>query len=185
MQFHAMTAGRTVKPEQLSRKVNHNMGADRTDDWAMVHTDPTVSELMRALIEQLAPGDVQYELFEVFGQRDRAFQQKRYWFITTVRLRAINKDKTRPPLAEMGHHGLSTLWEYKQIFLDASITQGRIVFASNEYPGVIFVSDAHAEAVEASGLTRAEVMWKFRCIPRVLTHRVSYPVDSEGSEGAC
>ncbi len=161
MQIHVMTAGRHVKPERLPRKVAHDMSADRIDDLAVVHTELTVSEPLRALIEQFAPGDVQYEPFEVFGERDGEFQQKRYWFIPTVRLHAMDKDKTRPPLADIGYYRLATPWEDKHIVFDASVTEGRAVFASAEYPGVFFVSDALAQAIEASGLTGARFRRKF------------------------
>ena len=46
---------------------DHDMSADRIQDLAMVHTDLTVSEPPKTLIEQFAPGDMQYEPFDVPG----------------------------------------------------------------------------------------------------------------------
>ncbi|AAV97460.1 hypothetical protein SPOA0328 (plasmid) [Ruegeria pomeroyi DSS-3] len=161
MQSLVMTAGRRVKPERLPRKVSHDMSADRIDDLAMVHTYLTVSEPLRTLIEQFAPGDVQYEPFDVVGKRDGAFQQRRYWFIPTVRLHAMDKDKTRPPLADIGYFRQSTPLEDQHIVFDASVTDNRAIFASAEYPGILFVSDALVEAIEASGLTGARFRRRF------------------------
>lgn len=161
MQVHVMTAGRRVKPERLPRKVSHNMSADRIDDLAMVHTDLTVSEPLKALIEQVAPGDVQYEPFEVFSARDGAFQQKRYWFIPTVRLHAMDKDKSKPGFTRKGYFEFGRPWDEMHIVFDAAKTEGRSLYATAEFPGIIFVSETLAEAIETSGLTGAEFMWKF------------------------
>lgn len=161
MQSLVMTAGRRVKPERLPRKVSHDMSADRIDDLAMVHTYLTVSEPLRALIEQFAPGDVQYEPFEVFGTSDGAFQQRRYWFIPTVRLHAMDKDKSKPGFTRKGYFEFGRPWEEMHIVFDTAKTEGRALFATAEFPRIFFVSAAIAEAIEASGLTGAEFMWKF------------------------
>ena len=165
MQSHVMTAGRCVKPERLPRKVAHDMSADRIDDLALVHTYYTVSEPLRALIEQFAPGDVQYEPFEVFGARDGAFQQKRYWFIPTVRLHAMDKDKTKPGFTRKGYFEFGRPWGEMHIVFDASKTDGRALFATAEFPRIFFVNETLAEAIEASGLTGAQFMWKFPAYP--------------------
>lgn len=162
LQDLVMTAGRQVKTDLLPTRVTCEGSIDDVDDLMLVHTNLTVSEALKVVIEDMSsPGDIQFEPFDVISKNTGEFLRRRYWLISNVRLFAMDKEKTKPALAPIGYFRISTPLRDCRIVFDAEKTAGRPIFATAEYPGVYFVSDDFVQRVEASGLTGARFRWKF------------------------
>jgi len=159
---HVMTAGRKVVVDNLPTQVSCDGKVETVADLAIVHGDFTASEALKNLIDQEAPGDVQLEPFELV--QSGQVVGKRYWFIPNVRLHAMDREKSKPGFSAIGYYDFRGSWENKQIVFDANVTSGTPIFASAEYPGIIFVSDAMVEAMERSGLTGARFKWNFPAV---------------------
>lgn len=150
---HILRAGRRVKTDNLPTKVSVDKGIETVDDLFKCHTDFTVSEALKALLEQLAPGDIQFEPFQVLSEKTGQVEATRYWLIPNVRLFAMNKDATRPGFTRKGYFLFSAPLDEQHIVFDASVTRDKPIFVSAEYPGVIFVHDRVVNEIRTSGLT--------------------------------
>ena len=156
-----MYAGREVSTEFLPSQVSSDGKIENVGDLSTVHNRLTVSAAFKSVVEEIAPGDVQYVPFDVVGGKSGDVQAQRFWFIPTVRLFAMDKQKTKPGFSEKGFFEFGRPWEEMHIVFDARVTAGKPIFASAEFPGIFFVSDEFVQAVEAASLNGARLMRKF------------------------
>lgn len=153
--FHMMTSGRRVKTSNLPTEVSVDKGINTVDDLFLCHGYYTVSEALKGLLDRVAPSDVQFEPFKVISEKTGQVEAMRFWLIPNVRLLAMNKDKTLPGFSRKGFFNFSAPVAEHHIVFDAAVTRDKPIFASAEYPGVIFVSQLIVDEIAASGLTGA------------------------------
>ncbi|MEP4196120.1 MAG: DUF1629 domain-containing protein [Aliishimia sp.] len=157
----SMLSGRRVNTEYLPTQVSCDGKVEAIGDLSIVLNRFSVSETFKAMVGEIAPDAVQLEPFEVVKGKQPNVQAVRYWFIPSVRLHAMHKQKTKPGFTENGFFQFDRPWSEQHIVFDANITEGRPIFATAEYPGIIFVSDAFVQAVNDAGLTGTDFQWSF------------------------
>lgn len=126
------------------------------------HHGQIVTDRFRSVVEEVCGSQVhQFEPVEIENAR-RGEERRRWWFVPTVRLRALDAERTQPPHKRQGTYDMfRTTWDTRHLVFRGDIVADHHIFSTAEIQGLFFTSDTFRTACEAAGITGLDLRHSF------------------------